>query len=105
MNRYHNHRCLRDLAFTFILLFCIFGILLAGTPALPSPYPEVTVRSGLVTLNARDADIRQVLGKIAAGTGVSMTIAEDVTGRITLQMIDVPLEEALRRLCANRTLI
>jgi type IV pilus assembly protein PilQ len=58
---------------------------------------EVTVTTpGNVTLDFRDADIRNVLRILAYKSGVNIVAGPDVTGLITIQLTDIPWEEALK---------
>ena len=43
-------------------------------------------------------DIRQAIADVAAQSGVSIIVDETVQGMITLEVIDLPLEECLRRM-------
>ena len=49
----------------------------------------------LVTLDVRDADVRDVLKKIQWQTWETMVVHKDVKGKVTLNVVKVPLEEVL----------
>ena len=49
----------------------------------------------LVTLDVRDADVRDVLKKIEWQTWETIVVHKDVKGKVTLNVVKVPLEEVL----------
>jgi len=61
-----------------------------GAPAPPKSNPIVR------SLTARDADIQDVLQLIAAQTGLNIVADENVRGRVTVTLHNIPLEEALK---------
>ena len=70
-----------------------------SVPAEPktAAVEEVTVTTpGNVTLDFRDADIRNVLRILAYKSGVNIVAGPDVTGLITIQLTDIPWEDALK---------
>ena len=52
-------------------------------------------QKNLVTLDVRDADVRDVLRKIEWQTWETIVVHKDVKGKVTLQVVKVPLEEVL----------
>ncbi len=68
---------------------------LPSTPPVTSPS---TRPSGLITFDAKDADIRDVLRAFAAQQKVNIIADKSVTGKITIHLTDVPFEEALKAL-------
>jgi len=50
---------------------------------------------GLVSVDFKDADIRQVLRVIALKGGVDVVAGRDVEGLVTIKLTDVPWDEAL----------
>ncbi len=54
------------------------------------------VHEGNVTLDFRDADIRNVLRILAYKSGVNIVPGPEVTGQVTIQLTDVPWEQALK---------
>ncbi len=68
----------------------------APEAAKSAPVEEVVVTTpGFVTLDFRDADIRNVLRILSYKSGVNIVPGPDVTGLITIQLTDVPWEKAL----------
>jgi hypothetical protein len=71
-------------------LLLVIGLLLAwGT------YAAVRAHKNLVTLNVRNADVRDVIRKIEWQTWESIYVQKEVAGKITLNVHKIPLEEAL----------
>jgi hypothetical protein len=59
---------------------------------------DVTVRSSRVTLNARGAALADVLAAIGRQAGVKVVLRDALTTLVTATLVNVPLEEAFRRL-------
>ena len=53
-------------------------------------------RKNLVTLDVRDADVRDVLKKIQWQTWETIVVHKDVKGKVTFNVVKSPLEEVLR---------
>ncbi len=71
----------------------------AGSPAEPNA-GQVAVSTapdgeGLVSIDFKDADIRQVLRLIALKSGVDIVAGGDIDGLVTIKLTDVPWEQAL----------
>lgn len=60
---------------------------LTQTPASSSP--------GNVTIDFKDADIQNVLRILSYKSGVNIVAGKDVTGIVTIRLVDVPWEKAL----------
>jgi type IV pilus assembly protein PilQ len=54
-----------------------------------------------ISLNVREADVREVLLTLAARGGLNMVIAPEVRGRISLRLQDASVAEALETLLAT----
>jgi type IV pilus assembly protein PilQ len=63
-----------------------------AAPAAPSA--EVK-KNGLVSIDFRDADIKNVLKVLAYNSGVNIVAGPEVTGLVTIQLKDVPWQKAL----------
>lgn len=62
----------------------------------PAPSPvQVSFQEGLVTLSARDADVRQVLSELARATGENIVPDPSVIGQVTLELHGVTLTDCL----------
>ncbi|HOW35924.1 MAG TPA: type IV pilus secretin PilQ [Candidatus Omnitrophota bacterium] len=74
----------------------------AEAVGLPAPEPEtktevmVTTQPGNVSLDFRDADIRNVLKILSYKSGINIVAGPEVTGLVTIQLTDVYWEQALR---------
>ena len=76
------------------------------TPAAATETPAQTVSEsapatvevsspGNVTVDFKDADIQNVLRILAFKSGVNIVAGKDVTGNVTIRLVDVPWEKAL----------
>ena len=54
-----------------------------------------TAKSGLVSLDFRDADIRNVLKVLSYNSGINIVAGPEVTGLVTIELKDVPWQKAL----------
>ena len=66
---------------------------------------QLSITDGLVTLHARDAQLRRILEEISEKTGVEFKIGPDVTGSITTSFHKLPIDEALKRMTGNRGIV
>jgi len=68
----------------------------AESPAAASDESAVQVTApGNVTVDFKDADIQNVLRILAFKSGVNIVAGKDVTGSVTIRLVDVPWEKAL----------
>lgn len=69
-----------------------------GDSAIPSDSSskKVATKPGNVTLDFRDAEIVTVLRILSYKSGVNIVAGPEVTGLVTIQLTDVPWEEALK---------
>ncbi|MBL8013480.1 MAG: type IV pilus secretin PilQ [Candidatus Omnitrophica bacterium] len=65
------------------------------TQALEKENPEIAKKNGLVSIDFRDADIKNVLKVLAYNSGVNIVAGPEVTGLVTIQLKDVPWQKAL----------
>src|SRR3989338_360031 len=61
-----------------------------------NPVEEAVVKDGFVSLDFREADIRNVLRILAYKSGVNIVAGPEVSGLVTIQLTDVPWEQALQ---------
>jgi len=72
----------------------------------PAPYAnmdatdEDSLENVKMSIDFVDADISEVFRTISAAYGISIIADKDVTGKVTLNLHDVPVREALESLCA-----
>ncbi len=57
-----------------------------------------------ISLDVKDAPIRDVLSEIASLTGTNLVLAEDVHGRVTLRLTEVPWDQVLEEVLRSRGL-
>lgn len=82
-----------------VSLSLVCGAAFAETsPADAGPAFEVELRDELLTLNAADAPLADVIREIGNEAGFETLVYDDLEHRLTRSMIDVPLEQALREL-------
>ena len=75
----------------------------AGRPAIRTAASEVGISSNvtipnagsIVNLSLRDADITQVLRMFADQAGMNIIFTEGVEGTVTMDLVNIPLKEAL----------
>ncbi len=65
----------------------------AETPQAAAPAPPSA--EGLISVDFKDADIRQVLRIISLKSGVDIVAGTDVEGLVTIKLTNVPWEQAL----------
>ena len=68
-------------------------ILSPSSCLLAQPMREYT--DGKISLDFKDAEIRNALKTIAEVAGINMVVSDEVKGRITLRLIEVPWDLAL----------
>lgn len=56
---------------------------------------KISNADSVVNLSLRDADLQQVLRMFADQAGMNIIFASPITGTVTMDLVDVPLEEAL----------
>ena len=91
------------------------ALLVAGSIAAPAagadepPAITLTVRNGLVSLEAREAPLQAVVDEVTQRTGVRLhfdeTSAASLDDLVAIQIHDVPVEDALRLLLRGRDLV
>jgi len=87
-----------------IVLGCVVAGALLLTPVLasvdsgadlPAPFHEK------ITLNLKGADLAQVIGQFGKVTGCDVRLDPTVSGTVTVDLLDVPLEDVLDRVTAQ----
>jgi len=82
---------------TTVLVFAAAAILAAATPARAELV--ITMHDGLVTVNAKDVTLRQIMAEWAKVGQTKIVNAEAIAGGpITISLVDVPEEQALATL-------
>ncbi|NLS44624.1 MAG: type II and III secretion system protein [Firmicutes bacterium] len=87
----HKRKCpLLCLGLLLVLMVSISNNTLARTE------DELSATGPSVTILLFDTDLREALGEISMQTGINIIPDETVSGRVTADLVDVPLEKALR---------
>lgn len=90
----------------FLVFFSSFFLFMPSinSPAQITPSQsensEVFEEQPLITNVFYETDLREALAAISGQTGINIIADQTVSGFITLELIDVPFEEALRRILA-----
>jgi len=66
---------------------------------------ELTVRASRVSLRADDAPLREVLAVLGRKSGVTVVVSGAVDTLVTTSFIDLPLDEAVRRLSRSNSVV
>ena len=66
--------------------------------------PLPGLAAGTVNINAVNSDVREVLNAIAAVGEVNMILDDSVTGKMSLQLREVPFDTALQLVCKTKGL-
>jgi hypothetical protein len=77
--------------------------LLVTTVPVETTEARRNVRS--VTLSAADADVRALLPALAEAADLSLVMGPQVEGRVTVNLVDLPADEALRLVLAEAGLM
>lgn len=87
--------------FFLVLLFSFF-LFIPSINSLPqiTPTQEVFEEQPLITNVFYENEIKEALAAISAQTGINIITDQTVYGFVSLELIDVPFEEALRRILA-----
>jgi len=67
----------------------------AKLPPLPDPAAKPTYHGQRISLDFKDADIQNVLRVLADVSGLNIIATDDVKGKVTLHLVDVPWDQAL----------
>lgn len=89
-------RNLKFLILNCIFAFCVFNFTLIcyGQEEQTAVVKDLS-RSSNVTLDFKDADIRNVLKIISYKSGANIVTTPEVIGNVTIRLVDVPWENAL----------
>ena len=104
----------RSILFLFLLISCLLAPASAFSEdalgkdrvaGAQSVKLELEVRDGRIFMDVRNAEIGHVLEQIARKAKIDISIGEGVGGRINTKMSGVTIEDALKKLCENRTIV
>jgi|GEM_PF-502771 len=57
-----------------------------------------------LNIDVKDTDIRDVIRMISKGYDINILVDQDISGKVTLHLVDVPIMEALRSIAASNNL-
>ncbi len=66
-----------------------------SAPASASSQPQLPYSGQKISLHFKDADIRDILRILADVSGLNIIATDDVTGRVTLRLVNIPWNQAL----------
>jgi type IV pilus assembly protein PilQ len=75
-----------------------------GAATASAAPPRAKAKQQTINLDVRRADIRDVLRLLAEVGGVNLVYGEEVTGEVTLRLIDVPWDQALWVVLSSKNL-
>jgi len=71
----------------------------------PSPELEIVVQDGLISMDLKSADLALVLKEIGKKAKIDLAVGERVQGKITLKTAGAAIEDVLKKVCENRTIV
>ena len=77
----------------------------ASAPRLPPGQYALQLDNGRLSVQANDADLREVLQAIGREQAVEVTIDPQVQGTVTTSFTNLPLKEGLRRLTGSYAIL
>ena len=87
------------------LLLVISLTFFLATPLLaPLAQPPDRYRGRRISLDLVDADLRNILRLIAEISELNIVAGDDVKGRVTIRLVDVPWEQALEVILQSQSL-
>jgi hypothetical protein len=80
----------RRIWISLLILICLLS---SSSSLIAQPSRQFTGRK--ITLDFKDADIRNILRLIAEVSDLNIVIGNEVKGRVTIKLVEVPWEQAL----------
>jgi len=87
-----------------LLLVISLAFFLAGPPLSPLAQPPERYRGRRISLDFVDADLRNILRLIAEVSELNIVAGDDVKGRVTIRLLDVPWDQALEVILQSQSL-
>lgn len=69
------------------------------------PLPPTFPRTNLITMDFKDADVRDVIKVFSEMTGANLVVDDGVSGKVTVSLRNVPFEQALEMILAPNDLM
>ena len=103
MNHLMRYQTLKARAWSHRAVLGATLLLIAAAACMSSPAPEpqpvVAKSEGFsgapITINLKDADVRDVMRMFGNITGMEIEVSPDVTGKVSMEVKDMPWDEAL----------
>ena len=73
-----------------------------ATPSDTNAAAAVEAPSSQITIDFVDYDLQGALRRLAAKAGVNLILGEEVTGKVTVHLEDVPYAEAMRLIAESK---
>ncbi|MBN1577906.1 MAG: hypothetical protein JW913_15205 [Chitinispirillaceae bacterium] len=83
-----------------IFIVCMF----LSAPLYGQRTDEPTPSEQKLSIDVKDTDIRDVIRMISKGYDLNILLDQDITGKVTLHLVDVPIMEGLRSIAASNNL-
>jgi hypothetical protein len=97
--------------FLKLAIALIFGLLFFRTPFIcysqisKKSTIDIVIQDELVSLHARNADIRDVLNQLSAKAQMTFEVDNRMTETITIDMVDVPIDKAIKQIAKNWAIV
>jgi len=90
-------------SFCVVLSMVIFSV---AAPVQSKAATQATDTAGTqyLSIDVKDTDIRDVIRMISKGYNINILLDQDITGKVTLHLADVPIMEGLRSIAASNNL-
>src|SRR5690554_1719886 len=84
--------------------FCFLLLLTLFTFYLTAQENETVQNEQTLSIDVKDTDIRDVIRMISRGYNINILLDQDVSGKVTLHLADVPIMEGLRSIAESNGL-
>jgi type IV pilus assembly protein PilQ len=81
-----------------------FALTLFATLALSQQSPVTVASEQKMSIDVKDTDIRDAIRLISKGYNINILLDQDITGKVTLHLVDVPIMEGLRSIASSNNL-
>ena len=90
-----SRRCWSGALALALMLALVPCVARAGAPEVSSPPPPLSGGPRLISLDFKDADVVNIMRILAAESGKNIVMSDDVKGKISITLRNVPWEQAL----------
>ncbi len=94
-------------AFIIIIVVCIYSSALLNAKESTESLSRLTVKvkNGLVSLEARNVELSEILMQISLKTGIPVKVDPELKRKVTIKVKEVDLIKLIRLLCRNRAVV